>query len=145
MRLEAGTWVLVVDGAKALILENAGDSAHPELRVVRKEENDAPDNRGEATTGPAPEGDAPRSTADETHQFAEHRFAEGVARDLYLAAHRGRFQRLVIVAPPKVLGTLRKALHKEVASRLVGEVHKTLTSHPVPEIERILAAEPEAS
>jgi protein required for attachment to host cells len=45
------------------------------------------------------------------------------------------------VAPPKTLGVLRQKLHKEVASRVVGEVHKTLTGHPVDQIERIVAEE----
>jgi len=49
------------------------------------------------------------------------------------------------VAPPKVLGELRQKLHKEVASRVVGEVHKTLTGHPVDQIERIVAEELKAA
>jgi protein required for attachment to host cells len=44
------------------------------------------------------------------------------------------------VAPPQVLGEMRKKLHKEVSDRVVGEVAKTLTNHTVPEIEKILAA-----
>ena len=141
MRLENGTWVLVVDGAKALVLENITDGADPNLRVVRKEENDAPDNKGEATTGPEHTGDRRKGTANDYHSFEEHRFAEAVAEWLYKAAHRNRFAQLVVVAPPKVLGTLRQSLHKEVASRVVAEVPKTLTGHPVDQIERIVAEE----
>ncbi|HVG49824.1 MAG TPA: host attachment family protein [Rubellimicrobium sp.] len=141
MKLENGAWVLVVDGAKALILENITDGADPNLRVVRKEENDAPDSRGEATTGPEQEGEPKKGTANNYHTFEEHRFAEEMAAWLYKAAHRNRFAQLVIVAPPKVLGTLRQSLHKEVASRVVGEIPKTLTSHPVDQIERIVAEE----
>lgn len=150
MRLDAGTWVLVVDGAKALILENAGDARTPNLQLVRKEGNAAPDNRGEATTpsrggGGNAGSDTGLDEADAVSRMDEHEFAASVAKDLYAAAHRGRFERLVIAAPPKVLGTIRKVLHKEVSSKVVGEVHKTLTGHPVHEIERILGAEPEAA
>lgn len=141
MRLENGTWVLVLDGAKALILENVTDGLDPNFRVVRKEENDAPDNRGESTTSPEQTGDQKKPTADNFYHLEEHRFAEEMADRLYKMAHRGRFQQLVIVAPPKVLGTLRQKLHKEVASRVVAEVHKTLTGHPVDQIERIVADE----
>ena len=141
MQLQNGAWVLVVDGAKALILENVTDGADPNLRVVRKDENDAPDSRGESTTGPEQDGDQKKGTASAHHTFEEHRFAEEMAERLYKMAHRGRFQQLVIVAPPKVLGTLRQKLHKEVASRVVAEVHKTLTGHPVDQIERIVADE----
>lgn len=141
MKLENGTWVLVLDGEKALILENAGDDRFPNLQVVRKERNDATDNKGESTTGPARDGDLRRPTADDYHQTTETGFVEEMAGRLYKAAHRGRFERLVIVAPPKALGVLRQELHKEVQSRVVGEIHKTLTGHPVDQIERIVAEE----
>ena len=142
MRLENGTWVLVLDGAKALILENYGDAQAPNLRLVRKDENAASDSRGESTTGPSHAGEAPkRPDAHEFHATTETGFAEEMAAWLYKAAHRNRFAQLVIVAPPKVLGTLRQSLHKEVASRVVAEVPKTLTSHPVDQIERIVAEE----
>ena len=141
MRLENGAWVLVVDGAKALVLENMTDGADPNLRVVRKEENDAPDSKGEATTGPDQQGIRRQLDATAYHTFEEHRFAEEMAAWLYKAAHRNRFAQLVVVAPPKVLGTLRQSFHKEVASRVVAEVPKTLTGHPVDQIERIVADE----
>ena len=57
------------------------------------------------------------------------------------AAHRGRFDRLILVAGPQILGALRPKLHQEVAAKVVGEVPKTLTNHPLGEIERILIAE----
>jgi protein required for attachment to host cells len=141
MRLENGTWVLVVDGAKALVLENMTDGMDPNLRVVRKEENDAPDSRGEATTSPEQQGTRRQLDANDYQTFEENRFAEAMANWLYKAAHRNRFERLVLVAPPRVLGSLRPALHKEVASRVVAEIPKDLTGHPVDQIERIVAEE----
>ncbi len=141
MKLENGTWVLVLDGEKALILENVADGQDPNLEVVRKEENDATDRRAESTTGPRASGDTRKPTADDYHNTTEAGFAEDMATRLYKAAHRGRFDRLVIVAPPKALGTLRQKLHKEVASRIVAEIPKTLTGHPVDQIERIVAEE----
>ena len=56
-------------------------------------------------------------------------------------ALRNEFESLVIVAPPRTLGELRKHYHKEVQKRLAGEVAKDLTGHPVAEIEKILLAE----
>jgi protein required for attachment to host cells len=50
------------------------------------------------------------------------------------------FEKLVIIAPPRVLGNLRKVLHAEVIARVIGEIPKELTSHPVAEIERLVAA-----
>ena len=49
------------------------------------------------------------------------------------------FEKLIVVAPPTALGHMRKHYHKEVQSRLVGEIAKDLANHPVPEIEKIIA------
>ena len=50
------------------------------------------------------------------------------------------FEKLVVIAPPKILGNLRKAFHAEVAERVAAEIPKELTSHPIAEIERLVAA-----
>jgi protein required for attachment to host cells len=56
-------------------------------------------------------------------------------------ALRNEFDSLVVVAPPKTLGELRKHYHKEVEKRLAAEVPKDLTNMPIEEIERILQAQ----
>ncbi len=53
-------------------------------------------------------------------------------------AHRGDFEEIVLVAPPPVLGDMRKKLHKEVSDRVRGELAKTLTNHSMADIETIL-------
>jgi protein required for attachment to host cells len=141
MQLENGTWVMVMDGTKALILRNVTDGQDPNLEVVRKDENEALDNRGESTKSPEQQGLRRQLDASDYHSTTEAGFADEMADWLYKAAHRNHFQHLVLVAPPKLLGELRQKLHKEVASRVVGEVHKTLTGHPVDQIERIVAQE----
>ncbi len=55
-------------------------------------------------------------------------------------AHRGDFEKIVIVAPPVVLGEMRHKLHKEVEDRVVAEIAKTLTGHPIAQMEKILKA-----
>jgi protein required for attachment to host cells len=55
-------------------------------------------------------------------------------------AHRGDFKEIVLVAPPLVLGEMRKKLHKEVGDRVVAEIAKTLTNHPIDEVEALLKA-----
>jgi len=74
------------------------------------------------------------------HHMAKERFAGELAEALYRHAHANRFEKLIVIAPPKVLGNLRKAFHAEVAGRVVAEIPKELTSHPIPEIEKLLAA-----
>ena len=75
------------------------------------------------------------------HQQEEDRFAADTAAMLKARALRERVRALVVVAPPRTLGELRKHYHKEVEQRLVAEVPKDLVNVPVAEIEKILQAE----
>lgn len=139
--LAQGTWVVVADGEKALFLENVTDAQDPNLRVVSTAAQDNPASREQGTDAPGryPDGGAgQRSAVQETdwHRLAKDRFAKDLAETLYARAHAGAFDRLVIVAGPRVLGALREALHAEVKARLVAEVPQELTHHPVAEIER---------
>jgi protein required for attachment to host cells len=145
-KLKNGTWVLIADGEKALILENQTDGADPHLDVVRKEEQENPPNRDQAANRRGRFNDGPsvhRSAVDDTdwHQLAKDRFARDLAEILYKQAHQGHFDELVLVADPGTLGELRGELHQEVSNKVVGEVPKTLTNHPIDEIEKIVASE----
>ncbi len=144
-RLESGTMVVVADGEKALFMVNRGDADDPNLEIIRKggdaaavEREDTPSDRSHLERDPG-EG-RPAPVASDFHSFQKERFAADLADQLYRMAHAGRFERLVIVAAPTVLGVLRGAVHKEVADRIVAEIPKTLTNHPVPEIERLVSA-----
>ncbi len=145
IKLDHGPWVVVADGEKALFLRNEGDNQYPNLSVFREMQEENPPTREQGSDRPGRFGDGPsphRSAVADTdwHRLAKERFADEVAECLYRLAHDGAFERLVLVAPPVVLGEIRKKLHKEVTDRLLGEVPKTLTNHPVPEIEKIIQA-----
>jgi len=137
--------VVVGDGEKALLLRNNGGPQDLKLEVehILGHENLATHEQGTDKPGRvfASAGTA-SSAMEETdwHQLGEDRFAADIADTLYRLAHANQFEALVIVAPPKVLGTLRKAFHKEVVDRITGELPKNLTSHPIPDIEKLLAA-----
>ncbi len=73
------------------------------------------------------------------HQLEEDRFAAETAELLKKRAHANDFETLIIIAPPKTLGELRKHYDKALESRLAGEVDKDLTGHTVPQIEEALA------
>lgn len=144
-KLGNGDLVVVADGEKALFLVNEGDEKFPNLQVHRHFEQENPatgqqaaDRPGRLTDG----GSHHRSAVQETdwHRIEKERFANEIADRLYKMAHRGAFRHLVVVAPPAVLGTMRKAFHKEIDQRLIGEIAKTLTNHPLDEIERIVTA-----
>ena len=140
------TWVLIADGEKALFLVNEGDEQYPVLRVRHEESQDNPSDREQSANRPGRQHQSVgsgRSAYDDTdwHELAKERFADHLAELLYKRAHRGEFERIALVAAPKVLAELREKIHKEVSDRVVGEVAKTLTNHRVDEIEKILASE----
>tara|TARA_R110000765_G_scaffold17246_1_gene47430 strand:+ start:1492 stop:1950 length:459 start_codon:yes stop_codon:yes gene_type:complete len=142
-KIDNGTWVLIADGEKALFMVNETDDEDPFLQVFREEEQENPPNREQAANRRGRFNDGPsvhRSAVADTdwHQLSKDRFAHELAEILYKQAHKGRFDKIVIVAPPATLGELRDAFHQEVSSKVVAEIPKTLTNHPVNEIEDII-------
>lgn len=144
MQLPHKSVVLVADGRKMLFLRNEGDAAYPNLVVEAAQEQDNPATRDQATDAAgrasSPQG-AAQSSVEPTdfHQLEEDRFAAETADLLKRRALANDFESLIIIAPPKTLGEMRKHYHKEVSSRLAGELDKDLTGHPIADIEKALA------
>jgi protein required for attachment to host cells len=147
MLIPSDTLVLVGDGRKALFLRNRGGAGHPELftETVMEQNNPATHDQGTDRPGRYSRGvdGMPKSAMEQTdfHQQAEDRFAVDIAEALYKKSYIQDFQHLIVVAPPRALGTMRNALRKEVAQKITAEIAKDLTSHPVPEIARLLKME----
>ena len=166
MQVPHNSVVLVADGRKLLFLRNEGDDVHPNLTVEHAEERPNPADRDQKTdaagaasstqsgagapavaqngSNHAKGGGAQfapsRGTLGETdfHQLEEDRFAADAAELLKKRALSNDYDSLIVVAPPKTLGELRKHYHKVVSDRLSGELAKDLTGHPVPDIEQAL-------
>ena len=147
MQVPHNSFVVVADGRKMLFFRNEGDAEYLKLEVERKQVQVNPPDREQKTSEAGrtfdASGGAGRSAYEETdfHQLEEDRFAHETAELLKKRALRNEFESLIIVAPPRTLGELRKHYHKEVEKRLAGEIAKDLTGHPVGEIEKILLAE----
>ena len=145
MKIEHRAWVLVMDGEKFLLLENAGDSELVNLQVIGEDAIRNPPTEAQGTDRPGRMADAGhgRSAVEQTdwHALEKRRFAADMADRLYHWAHEGRFSRLILAADPKSLGALRQHLHKEVCARIVAELDEDLTNHPPDRIEaRLLEA-----
>ncbi|WP_297769816.1 host attachment family protein [uncultured Roseovarius sp.] len=144
--LTNGTWVLIADGEKALFLRNSVDAISPALDVVRKNEQENPSDYDQSANRPGRKQDTgvgQSSAMDDTdwHELAKERFAHELADTLYKYAHRGDFQRIVLVAAPHVLGDLRQHLHKEVQDKVVAEIPNDLANHPLDAVEKLLKVE----
>ncbi|AEH86249.1 host attachment protein [Mesorhizobium opportunistum] len=145
IKLKHGIWIMVADGEKALFLRNAGDNKFPDLQVVQEMEQENPPTREQGSDSPGRYNDGPsvhRSAVEDTdwHRIGKERFADEIVDRLYKLAHGGEFNEIVLIAPPMVLGSMRKKLHKEVEEKVVAEIPKTLTNHAIPEIEAMLRA-----
>jgi protein required for attachment to host cells len=139
-----GEWVVVCDGAKALILENAGDIKFPNLKTLevlghedlRTHEigSDQP-GRTNASVGTI------RSAMEQTdwHDQAEKAFLTQLAQRLDAAISAGKTKSLIVVAPPRALGMLRPAYSHALKGAVRAEVDKDLVKMPVHEIEKRLS------
>jgi len=144
--LATGTHIVVGDGKKALILLNEGTAILPVLTVEAVLEHSDPRNQELESDRPGRvfASIGPRSGSAEPvdwHQLAEDRFAHDIIAGLMELAKREKLKRLVIVAPPRTLAELRRAMPDEFSKLIVAELHKDLTKHSVKDITHHLMAE----
>jgi protein required for attachment to host cells len=136
--------VLVGDGRRALFLENHGDPDLLDLRVIEARVEENPATRDQGTDAPgrafASRG-GPRSSLETTdwHELEKEHFADRIAETINKAAESGEMKEVVLIAPPRVLGELRKHLSVKAQAKVKGEIDKDLTRHPISEIEKALA------
>ena len=145
LKIRQGDWVVVCDGAKALILENAGDGMHPNLKTLEVREQPDPKTHEQGTDAPGRSInsiDARRSAMEQTdwHAQEEQRFLTDLADRLDAAVTAGETKSVIMVAPPRALGVLRQAYSNGLRGAVRAEIDKDYVSMPVPEIEKRLAA-----
>jgi protein required for attachment to host cells len=145
LKIGTGEWVVVCDGAKALVLENAGDAQDLNLktREVYEQKSKATHEQGTDAPGRAfnSVGNA-RSAMEQTdwHQRSETAFLEELVKTLDRELSAGLFKSAVVCAPPRALGILRQAYTPALKQAVRAEVDKDFVRIPVHEIEKHLAA-----
>jgi protein required for attachment to host cells len=146
MAIPNGALVFVGDGKKMLFLRNHGDSDLLDLRTESHDRRADPKDREIKTDAPGTVKQSMgfgRDSMDEAdfQQQGEDRWVKEAAEELNRRALSNDFEALVVVAPPKTLGVLRKNLHKEAERRIVLTVNKEMTDRPIPDIEELLVGE----
>jgi protein required for attachment to host cells len=143
LRIHKGEWVIVCDGAKALMLENAGDVKFPNLKTIEVFEHksaathelgaDKP-GRSHSSTG------AGSSAVEQTdwHEQEERAFLLQLVKHLDAAIGAGKIKSLIIAAPPWALGVLRPAYTRRLRDAVSAEVDKDFVKLPVHKIEKQL-------
>lgn len=128
MNIPHDTLLLVADGEKMMFLRNHGNGPHPEFQMeTRQDRPDLPDSTGDS-------GTATGGGDQDYHKDEENRFAASLANQLRMRALAHDFEALIIIAPPRTLGELRKNFHSEVEKRVIMELPKEMTDRPIPDI-----------
>jgi protein required for attachment to host cells len=145
MKIKAGEWVVVFDGGKALLLQNAGDDLYPNLetREVHDHANPKASDQGSDRPGRVHESaSAGRSSMEQTdwHEANERKFIAGLADRLDKAVRTAKISQMIVVAPPHALGVLREHYSDAVRGAVKAELAKDYVKKPIHEIETLLGS-----
>lgn len=138
------TWIIVADGGHVAAIETA--AGDPQLRPVADMHfaTDLPathalvrDRVGRSFESVGNARHAKDSRTD-PHRELKRLFARRVSAALRTQLANGRFEHLIIVAPPVMLGDLRAAFPKTVRDRVRAELPQDLVKMPVRKLRRHL-------
>ena len=143
LKIDNGAWVVVCDGAKALVLVNEGNRKTPRLitREVYQQEDRKTREIGTDKPGRSFNSvDEQRSAMEQTdfHRQEEERFLSRLAERLDKAVLGGETRALIVVAPPRAIGVLRREFSPHVRGAVQAEVERDYVKMPVDEIARHL-------
>lgn len=148
-RIQNRDWIAVCDGRKAILFQNEGDSEYPVFSVREVMEHAVVSNRDLDTDRPGrvhESATTARSAIEpvDHHDLDEKTFLGEVAKRLDELLVAGQLQHLVIVAPPRALGAIRKVYSSAVRGAIRAEIDQDLVKVPVGEIEHKFAVRREA-
>src|SRR5690349_1414346 len=134
MKVPHQALVALANGERLVILRNVGQPFEPKLEKVSEPDLELTNfSAGVRHQDPAGQRNGSTDIDELAHGAA-------IAEWLNKRALDGELEAVVIAADPKTLGQIRQHCHKELQSRIVGELAKDLTNQPVPAIEQALAA-----
>lgn len=140
----ARIWILVAGGQKARFLASEKRNedlveAMPDMVIA----NPPSREQGTERPGRVHESVGARRSAYEPptdpHRQGKRDFARAIADILHEKARAGAFDKLVVVAPPEMLGDLRSFMAAETKDRLIGERAKDYTELTPREIKEQLS------
>jgi len=129
------TWLLVADGRTAKVFETDDGGGFEKVTDMALA-IDLPKNRDILADKPGRTFDsvgagrhAKENTADPRREL-KREFAGTIVDALRQAMLAKRFDRLIVVAPPALMGDLREELPKDIEDKVAGEVTSDLTNTP---------------
>ena len=135
------TWIVAADSSRARVLQVAGRERLDEIENLVNPEGRLQDRELTTDANPRLHGPGGMSAREEPSavEHAVELFAKRVGDYLEKARTDHRFDELVLVAPPKFLGALRKELGNEVGKLVADELPKDLSWFNERELERYFA------
>jgi protein required for attachment to host cells len=140
------TWILVADGGRAYVVERKGAAAPRrvsgfEFAGPRKKSREiGTDRPGRVFRSAKSVQRASIGDDKKLAREAEQKFLIEVAAALDRALARGSFAKLVLIAPPRVLGVLRRSLSPPLVKALAGEIRADLVNSALGAVNDHLAA-----
>jgi protein required for attachment to host cells len=143
MKIGYGDLIVVCDGRKALLMENEGDEtlAKFAMREVYEHKEEPTDALGTDRPGRVTEMATGVHSATEPtdfHDQEERAFLTHLSAHLDALVKSGQTRHLVVVAPPRALGVLRKSYSSALRKAIRAEVDHDLVHLPIFEIEERL-------
>jgi protein required for attachment to host cells len=123
-------WILVADASGAKVY--ASDALLEDLNLIdditfSRHQVRHDDSRGHSTAHLPSSGAASAEAEHDPRKLSEERLARAVAETINHADQERRFERLVVVAPPRFLGDFRASLSHPAAKRVVASIHHDWT------------------
>ncbi len=140
MNPTAATWVLVADAKGARIFNFTEPNGDWKLQdTIKGDGSSHPDQTNDFGTKASEHKGALHGHGENNpKETQERRFAHTLAHVLERGLVNKAFSRLVLVAPPKLLGDLRENLSRGLQGAVVSEVHKDYTHNGVAELMTLL-------
>jgi len=134
MKIPHQALVALANGERFVLMRNLGQPLAPKLQRLEELDLELTNfSAGVRHQDPAGQRNGSTDVDELAHGAA-------IAEWLNARALNGELDNVVIAADPKTLGQIRRHCHKELESRIVGEVAKDLINSPIPDVERVLAA-----
>jgi protein required for attachment to host cells len=145
MMKAAKTWIVIADGARARIAVNIGPGKglepvfNYEFAASHAPTSDMVSDRPGRYADGGPSGSHGVEPRIDRHDHEKSLFVRDIATEVERGVDRGAFDRLVLVAPPAILGRLRMALKPRTRAMVTAEVGKDLTHLSLRELPERLA------
>lgn len=132
---KAKIWYVIADGGRARFVERDDNGAFRTISSfvstdLHKRASDLGRDRPARVMESATPGRSAIEPRRDLHTAAKEDFVKLVAEQLDAEHGRGQFDKLVLVAPPRVLTELKEKLSKPIAKLVVDGLQKDLTKVP---------------